>query len=62
MEIKRTVSIYFSPTDGTRRVVRAPVTGPERPRLPELDRTSLEAAGPARSSGRDVAVIGVPVY
>ena len=31
MEIKRTVSIYFSPTDGTRRVVRAVSQGSERP-------------------------------
>ena len=43
MEIKRTVSIYFSPTDGTRRVVRAVSQGLNAPDSLELDRTSFES-------------------
>ena len=63
MEIKRAVSIYFSPTDGTRRVVRAVSQGLNAPDSLELDRTSFESrwTGAQLREG-DVAVIGVPVY
>lgn len=63
MEIKRAVSIYFSPTDGTRRVVRAVSQGLNAPDSLELDRTSFESrwTGAELRDG-DVAVIGVPVY
>ena len=63
MEIKRAVSIYFSPTDGTRRVVRAVSQGLNAPDSLELDRTSFESRWTgAQLRDGDVAVIGVPVY
>ena len=52
MEIKRAVSIYFSPTDGTRRVVRAVSQGLNAPDSWSWTAPPLRAAGPARSSGR----------
>lgn len=63
MEIKRTVCLYFSPTGGTRKVVRAVAEGIGAADALELDRTSFDArwTGAALREG-DFAVIGVPVY
>ncbi len=63
MEIKRTVCLYFSPTDGTRKVVHAVADGLAAAEILELDRTAFDArwAGAELREG-DFAVIGVPVY
>lgn len=63
MEIKRAVSLYFSPTDGTRKVVHAVAGALGAKESLELDRTPFENrwTGAELREG-DVAVIGVPVY
>lgn len=63
MEIKRAVSLYFSPTGGTHKTVQAVAKGLGAAEQLELDRTSFDSrwAGETLREG-DVAVIGVPVY
>lgn len=63
MEVKRAVSIYFSPTGGTRSIVRAVADALGAAEGLELDRTPFESrwTGAELRTG-DVAVIGVPVY
>ena len=43
MEIKRAVTLFFSPTDGTRKVVRAVAQGLAAPETLELDHTSFDS-------------------
>lgn len=63
MEINRAVTLFFSPTDGTRKVVRAVAQGLAAPETLELDRTSFDSRWTgAQLCPGDVAVIGVPVY
>ena len=63
MEIKRVVTITFSPTNGTRKVVDAAAAAVGAPALLELDRTSFDSrwTGAQLTEG-DFAIIGVPDY
>lgn len=63
MNIKRVVTLYFSPTDTTKKVVQAVAGGLDVPEMIELDRTSFNSRWEgAKLEAGDVAVIGVPVY
>lgn len=63
MDIKRTVTLYFSPTDGTRRIVHKVAEGLGAAEHLELDQTAFDSryTGAKLEQG-DVAVIGMPVY
>ncbi|MGI5973286.1 MAG: 4Fe-4S binding protein [Oscillospiraceae bacterium] len=63
MEIKRVVTLTFSPTGGTRKAADAVARGVNAPERLDLDRTSFESrwAGAELREG-DFAVIGMPVY
>lgn len=63
MKIKRVVTLYFSPTHATQKVIRAAAKGLGVSNILELDRTSFDSrwTGAALQTG-DVAVIGMPVY
>lgn len=63
MEIKRVVTLSFSPTGNTRKVVDAVAQAVGAEQLLELDRTCFDNrwTGAELQAG-DVAVLGVPVY
>lgn len=63
MEIKRAVTLFFSPTGATRKTVQAVAQGLGAPETLELDRTAFDSrwTGAELRPG-DVAVLGVPVY
>lgn len=63
MEIKRAVTLYFSPNGTTRRTVEAIAQGLNAPETLNLDRTGFDSrwTGGELQAG-DVAVIGLPVY
>lgn len=63
MHIKRAVTLYFSPTESTKKIVQAVAKGLGAAESLNLDRTSFESRWTGRILEKgDVAVIGMPVY